>query len=362
MQSNRRDRTGDIRRALLALALALPMSACGQSSAPTPAEAPPAAVAALEAVKPTGSYAVGVSDLTATAGLPLWLFYPADGTAAAGQPPALPETYGVALARRFGPAAAGALLKAPGHAAWDAPAAKGKAPVLVFSPGASMGARDYRMLFEELASQGYVVAAVNPLGSPPVSENRYSDAANEVVRTANVLRDLARQGPWSERLDTSRIGFFGHSIGGASVVLALSRDPQTLAAANLDGDYSGASNTPAPARPILYLVGRTDGETEASRARRKATWTLVSNGSANAVAVQLPTLRHFDFADAALLPPSVIPENRRRNRFGAIDGARAHALTSHLLVAFFDQALRGKPGALKAAIDATPEASRDDAF
>jgi dienelactone hydrolase len=225
-----------------------------------------------------------------------------------------------------------------------------------------MGARDYRLLLEEIASHGYVIAAVNPLGSPPVSEARYSDAADELVDAATKLRALSATPPTADLIDPSRVGFLGHSIGGGAAVLALSRDPGALAAINLDGDFGGASDARAPQKPILYVVGRTDGERQASRDRRGAVWKTMTTGNAQAVALQIETLRHFDFADAALLPPDAMSDERRRNRFGPIGGSRAHTATSKLILGFLDQALSAGPSTLDAAMTETPEAKPAVAF
>src|SRR4051812_17754048 len=53
-----------------------------------------------------------------------------------------------------------------GHGAQDAASAAGKFPLVFFSPGSSMFLEDYTILFEALASHGYVVAA---LGYPGTS-------------------------------------------------------------------------------------------------------------------------------------------------------------------------------------------------
>lgn len=348
----------------LALAIVLLASGCGAPPDKPLPPAQPEAVKALEVLRPTGRFAVGLKAVTLPSTQPLWLFYPTDDQASARTPDLvdLPPSYQTALTRRFGAPAAAALLTARGNASWNAMPSKGRFPVLVFTPGAGMGARDYRLLLEEITSQGYVVAALNPLGSPPVSEARYSEAADELSRATAAVRDMASTAPWADVIDTGRVGLIGHSIGGAAAVLALSRTPSALAAVNLDGDFSAAANAPAPSRPVLYIAGLTDGERQASRDRRGALWKTVSNGNAQAIALQIPTLRHFDFADAALLPPSLMSDNRRRNRFGAIGGPRAHVVTSRLLTAFFEQALSKAPETLDAALAATPEARRTDSF
>jgi len=345
-------------KAPMALALALLAASCGATSDVPTVQPPPEAVAALEAVRPSGLFAVGLKDLSGVSTTPLWLFYPAEGVGESGAMPS-PASYNTALTRRFGAPAAAALMAARSSAGWNAKPAEEPFPVLVFAPGAGMGARDYRLLLEDLVSHGYVVAAVNPLGSPPVSDRRYGEAADEMVRAAAIVRGLAAKEGF---IDGARVGFVGHSLGGAAAVLALSKDARACVAINLDGDYSAAANAPAPAKPILYVVGLTDGERQASRDRRSRTWKTVSNGNDRAIALQIQAARHFDFADAALLPPATISDDRRRNRFGPIGGARAHAVIAKLLVGFLDEALAERSEHLAAVLVEAPEARRVSAF
>ncbi|MDG2532712.1 hypothetical protein P6144_03565 [Sphingomonas sp. HITSZ_GF] len=339
-------------------------AACGSGAQesvrdPTTIQAPAGAVAALQRIEPSGRFAVGRIEASPEGQPPVWLYYPAAASRIEPQADGpLPSPYGTGLARRFGADAAAALLAMTGHARADAPVAEGRFPLLVFSPGATMGGRDYRLFVEALASHGYVVAMTHPLGSPPAGAERYGAAAGELAALVPALRDWAKGTALGAHLAPGRIGLIGHSIGGAASVLALAQLPNGAVAVNLDGDFAGAARSAAASGPILYLIGKTDGESEASVARRLGDWKMVAGGNPDATIVQIATLRHFDFADAALLPAGLVPEAQRRNRFGPIGGERAHAATTGLVLGFLDETLRGQAGAFNAALRAVPEANR----
>ncbi|RYE02646.1 MAG: alpha/beta fold hydrolase [Sphingomonadales bacterium] len=201
-----------------ALALLLLVGGCGDPP-PPPQDAKPSieAIAAIDKVAPGGAHQIGAAEANG-----LWLYYPTQGQAK-GTEPARPRAYVDALARRFGPVAAASLDATPLHARWGAEPVKGARPLVVFAPGAGMGGRDYRVLAEALASRGYAVAMLDPLGSPPVSTERYAEIADALAAAVATLR---ADPEWSPRLDLSRVVLAGHSIGGAGAVLAFGRAGQ----------------------------------------------------------------------------------------------------------------------------------------
>jgi predicted ATPase len=126
-------------------------------------------------------------------------------------------------------------------------------PLLVFSPGGSMFAEDYTILLEDLASNGYVVAAIGHPGTslvaladgsfgvesawrPPAALTRSLDLdslrkswsffrtrdmymAADIAFAVQRVAD-ARWSPVAGVVDTSRMGFIGHSTGGSVVTTA----------------------------------------------------------------------------------------------------------------------------------------------
>lgn len=325
------------------------LSALTLGCAPAPAAEPAGDPAPVEAVRPTGPHAAGVIDGPPLAGgVTSRVYYPAAATGGERRREAFSADHRVALARRFGPGAAEALGAAMTAGRWEAPRAAGRFPLVVFQPGAAMAAADYRLLLEDLASRGYVVLALNPDGSPPASAGRYAQAAAEMIAAAA----LARAGHSSLGDVDGSVALIGHSLGGAAAVMALNRVAGAVAV-NLDGDFGARTRVP-PGQPVLYLFGQTPGESDGSRSRRATVWREVSGGGADAVPLQIVSLRHFDFADAALIQS---PAPARGSRFGPLGGPRAHAVTTDLVAAFLDSRLKGQEAVWPGALARNPEAA-----
>ena len=163
---------------------------------------------------------------------------------------------------------------------------------------------------------------------------------------------MAQGQAFAGHLDLSRIGAFGHSIGGAAAVLAAARVPAIRAAANLDGDFAGAAAVEQPRVPLLYITSQPPNrpavpmsawEDESSEMRRDRIWRNLASRSPDAQRVRIGGLFHSNFQDEALLPASAMPPKLRRARFGSIDGARGLDLTARLLAGFFAQGMAGPP-------------------
>lgn len=257
-----------------------------------------ALISAFQARRPSGPYALGLTQ-TSIGGVGVWTWRPAIAPAAPGTALSHPASYFERLKGRFGEAVALALVGAPGHASVHAAPIDGAFPVILFQPGASFGAYDYRLLLEDLASEGAIVLALNPLSSPRGSEARYAEAADEFRRLLDRLPDLAALGLFGDAL-LDRVILAGHSIGGAGAVLALDH-PLAAAAINIDGDYAGAAARAAPNKPILYVSGQNPSEPASSEVRRARVWSEVRQSASDAVAVRLREMGHLDVTDGAVL-------------------------------------------------------------
>jgi len=162
---------------------------------------------------------------------------------------------------------------------------EGPFPVLLFSGGLYGQFPYYGSLLERLASEGFIIVAV---------EHPYSDVAVEMsdgrVVTFNdagtaypelsgedmaavtryealgdvwvqdmsyVLSQLSGMNSTDERfagtMDLSRIGIFGHSFGGAAAVATARENPEILAVVNMDGTMFGSMADPLP-QPVMLMM------------------------------------------------------------------------------------------------------------
>lgn len=196
----------------------------------------------------------------------------------------------------------------------DAPRADGSFPLVLFSPGLG-GVRTQNSAWaEDLASHGYIVAAVDhPYDSAAVvledgtvisstlrttgNDNRDQRIADDLasIRADDLVATLDRL---EEELDVEGVATAGHSIGGAAAILAASRDDRVEAVVDLDGLPRGGR----PTVPVLAIVaGEGTGNAE-SDARYDAALTEVLAACGTRIVVQ--GAQHLSFTDAALfLPP-----------------------------------------------------------
>src|SRR5215469_8095414 len=155
----------------------------------------------------------------------------------------------------------------------EAPITAGPHPVIIFTHGYTGMFTDSTFLFEDLASRGYVVASVahsyettavefpdgklvkSSLGSHLDNSWLLDDQSLSKSLSARIqdLRSVVTAlgrlneetgGPFMGRLDLSRIGLAGHSLGGLAVLRAIEQDSRFKAALILDGTLSEDAGQP----------------------------------------------------------------------------------------------------------------------
>ncbi|WP_412538092.1 alpha/beta fold hydrolase [Longispora sp. K20-0274] len=255
------------------------------------------------------------------------------------------------------------------HAVFNAPVedAGGRFPVVLFSPGSS-GVRTQNTAWaEELASHGYVVAALDhPYDSAAVvladgrtvttatrsSGDRDRDDELAVGWTAIRAADLSfvltqldgpLAGPLQGRLDTGRVAVTGHSMGGAAALQAARRDHRFRAVVDLDGFPHGPAS-PALDQPTLALTQAVTPATD-PRYPPRLTEALTSS-TAPSYRLTIPGAAHLTFMDGPLyLPPvpSIVGSLGRTDSPRVVAGAT---------LAFLDAVLRDKPGDLSGVLRA----------
>ncbi|RSS70744.1 alpha/beta hydrolase [Streptomyces sp. WAC06614] len=346
----------------------------GSSAAPVAAAAPQGV--ALELPRPTGPLAVGRDSLhlvdrsrkdpwvpTADRELMLSLFYPAR-----------PRT-GTPSSYMTVPEATTLLAQWPGvgdrvtpeqvaatrtYAREDARPQAGRYPLVVLSPGFTVPRTTLTALAEDLASRGYVVAAVDhayeSAGTSFPGDRLLSCLACEQVRPTQDYRrvsdgrakDIAfvldrLTGPgavWrhSRLIDPRHIGMAGHSIGGASAASTMAADRRVDAGVNMDGTFF----TPVPesglnGRPFMMLGGDPalwpPGSEEPSWS---TAWTRLDGWKRW---LTVTGTGHFAFTDTPYLGDQL----GMTDPDSPLSGTRSVQITRAYVGAFFAQHLKHSP-------------------
>jgi predicted dienelactone hydrolase len=270
------------------------------------------------------------------------------------------------------------------HGRSGAPAHRGRArPVLLFSHGFGADRASGTALVEDLASHGYLVVTIDhtydagavefPGGqvrmhaasSPPPDFDRQDDpvatkaVAVRLADTRFVMDRLAalnrgqvvdaggRPSPEGLRgaLDMSRVGMFGHSLGGATAA-AMHADSRVKAGVNLDGAMFGPVLREGLDRPFL-LVGSA-GHDRANDPGWAALWTRLRGWR---LELRLDGTGHSSFTDLQVLlrqHPMGLSPGQVTELIGTIDGPRSVLIQRAYLRAFFDRHLLGRESPLLA--------------
>ncbi len=123
-----------------------------------------------------------------------------------------------------------------------------KLPLIVISHGQDGWFGGHHDTAEALADAGFIVAAINHPGDNALSATRTRDISVAVRRPADIKRLIDFMlGPWSDsaKIDSQRIGFFGHSRGGyTGLVLAGANPDFKRAAAECSEEANANSGSP----------------------------------------------------------------------------------------------------------------------
>ena len=250
-------------------------------------------------------------------------------------------------------------------------------PLLLFSHGYNGSRFQNSFLLPQLASNGYVVVSVEHTGSSAgtlsatgvrggitpfdsVTHN-VSFSIREIIEwsddqifTLNALEQLwkSKSLPVDLSIDSSKIGVFGHSFGGATSANTLIRDSRFKAGINLDGFYFGEGHLKGFEQPFMELRAdnkpakeMTDKNLEEWKMSREeyhdflfVEWnkrlTGLARGGYDSFVIK--GANHMSFSDFSLMFP-----------FGFITAPQRekhHEATFHLVRNFFDKHLKQQEG------------------
>jgi len=272
----------------------------------------------------------------------------------------------------------------------DAPLAEQESayPVLVFSHGYGEGFfAQNTVQMEELASHGYVIFSLghayessmvlNAQGQViPMSETRidafYQEAeetnelyAKTYYRTGAEQIEAARAwlaaapignqsvqiwaqdtqfvmtqieemnrgqvaSPFAGHLDTSRLGVFGQSFGGATAFQVCAIDPRCKASINLDGTQWGTLPDTPLQTPFLMIYGEKSDHLN--------DWVLHSS-PASGYSLRVNGALHVNFTDFDLVSP--LFKLQLLGILGKVDTRQMERIMNAYTLAFFDQTLKG---------------------
>lgn len=255
-----------------------------------------------------------------------------------------------------------ALLSVKTRAHTGAPFLNVKSPVLIFSPGYTAFSRAYSGLASFLASEGYVIVAIDHPYHNSVVE--YPDGRAVIHKTANSTADATFLGLEVRRqdvsfvidrltngslnglipgckggLEMSKVGIYGHSYGGATATSALLKDTRVACAGNLDGFIAPPDAAQGADGPFLLMTAAIYNNTLLTE------WNqFISNSRGFKRHLSVENTQHMSYSDApAILDILGIKNATAREEIaaGTISGPRSLEVQSAYLDAFFSKCLRG---------------------
>ena len=224
-----------------------------------------------------------------------------------------------------------------------------KYPVLIFSHGAGGEVTMYNAQLEELASQGYIVVAINHAygaASTVFPDGRmvHFDLSKGLDGTApiwsqdqifviNQLEKLNQNDPnnlLTSHLDLDQLGVLGHSLGGSAATMTCFVDKRCKAGVNEDGPVFGDVIAKGLQQPFMYMI--TDHRFFYDPSSYK-------NSHGPFYEVALKGFEHFNFGDWPFW--NNVSSLRDTFWLGSADAARSMKVTRTYLVTFFDKYLKG---------------------
>jgi len=255
---------------------------------------------------------------------------------------------------------------------YGAPVKSRNVKLILFSTGLGTSRYVYATLAEDLASHGYMVAALDATYDSPivefpdgkvavgnVPENVTMDAVtkyyNERVKDAVfTLKSLSTAsltsvipGVGEKGLKVEKVGMFGHSLGGATAAGAMAAEDRILGGVNLDGSLVGNVTQNGLKKPFI-LFGR-EAHNRTNDETWKGFWDSPSKGWKRELS--LKGAEHITFTDFAPLVEvlglkNLFPKEDIEGVVGTIGGLRAMTIQRVYLKAFFDKVIEHCKGNL----------------
>jgi predicted dienelactone hydrolase len=320
-----------------------------------------------------------------------WVWYPAGtrGTPAHYLPQTLRESFEKAGGVLMAGYLTRDLAKVGVHASENTAlaAAPAKFPVVILRAGAAALVPSYTVIAEDLASRGYIVVGPDaayrttvvvlpdgrvisrpPEGDlervpseerPAFAEHLMQSWSSDVGFVIDQLAKLDSGDPadrFTGRLDLTRIGIVGHSLGGATAAHFCHEDVRCRAGVDLDGQLFGPVIDEGLSQPFLFVL-----EDESETRDPAASQILAHIESMyqhlpvdSRLQLSMAGANHFSFSDQILLKSQwLLRLLRGLGVIGGLDGPRGLRITSDCIGAFLAVHLKGDPPAELDALAAT---------
>ncbi|MGH4121548.1 MAG: alpha/beta hydrolase family protein [Clostridium sp.] len=265
-----------------------------------------------------------------------------------------------------------------------------KFPIILFSGGGGMFNGSNTIQMEELASEGYVVFAVShpyddfasvypegdivpyssklsaalskdsaraiDIAKKQITDDRSPEFQRVIIRncklyTENVrvwsddmsfvadqiskLNDGSIKSIFAGRLDTVKMGLFGHSFGGAALGQTCLRDSRFKAFINMDGTPFGDTVDTIIQQPFMILTIRPD-----KNSKRVSVSDGYSENQKNFLVVSINGTEHMNFTDLNTVIPNA---GKALGALGSISANRQTEITNTYIVSFFNKYLKEMP-------------------
>jgi dienelactone hydrolase len=328
---------------------------------------------------------VFTEDTTDKRTLAVTFYYPAEPDANAQPAPYMTEAEGQGFSAVMGipPVLTNALQP---NLYKDAPAAptEGGYPVLLFMPGLGTPVHLYTALLEQVASHGYMVVVTDPAYSLTISFYPDGQYVTAVPAGGDVTGDAASNPliqswvsdarfvlDWLDEVnvsdaqlaglfDLSRVGMFGHSVGGAASLQAAYDDPRISAAIDMDGRLFGAVMNHALTTPFLIMnsegstdlssagvsgedleaLGMTPEELEAAEAQNVADVNRLLTMSPVGYQLTIAGTQHASYTSDLNFVHDLVPDLVTEETVGTIAADRMVQIENDYVIAFFDTYLK----------------------
>ncbi|MNH77459.1 isoform II [compost metagenome] len=255
-------------------------------------------------------------------------------------------------------------------------------PLVILSHGEGTGRIMHISQAENLASHGYIVAAIDhtysttatafPDGRVTGYEQNSTTGEEELFANAKkigkvwnadmdfVISQFERMNAGEENgflkgmLDMKNIGIMGHSFGGATAFHEVQFNPKVKAGVNMDGTLYDLSLPPGHLKPFMFLRAEDfntwttkykQGSIQDAKLNKMISSELqvmnqvVRNGG-NIMYIQ--DTSHYNFTDLQLYSKLI----GQTGMTGSIDGYKSAKIVNEYVLNFFDKQLKGTGGEL----------------